>query len=62
MGPSKSRLVVNSEDPLLKSEQRAIDMRKSNKQLKLATKRQNMRAQLTDNDQEESKDDKYELC
>ena len=62
MGPSKSRLVVNSQDPLLKSEQRAIDMRKTNKQHKLATKRQNIKAQAIDNEQEESKDDRYELC
>ena len=63
IGPSKSRLVVNSQDPLLKSEQRAIDMRKTNKQHKLATKRQNLRAlPTTDNEQEESKDDRYELC
>ena len=62
MGPRKSRLVVNSQDPLLKSEQRAIDMRKTNKQHKLATKRQNIKAQPIDNEQEESKDDRYELC
>ena len=62
MGPSKSRLVVNGQDPLLKSEQRAIDMRKTNKQHKLATKRQNIKAQAIDNEQEESKDDIYELC
>jgi hypothetical protein len=42
MGPSKSRLVVSGQDPLIKSEQRAIDMRKYNKQQKLASKRQNL--------------------
>ena len=31
MGPSKSRLVVSGQDPLMKSEQWAIDMRKQNK-------------------------------
>ena len=37
-------------------------MRKTNKQHKLATKRQNIKAQAIDNEQEESKDDRYELC
>ena len=50
MGPSKSRLVVSGQDPLMKSEQRAIDMRKWNKQQKLASKRQNMKAPVTGTD------------
>ena len=47
MGPSKSRLIVSVQDPLMKSEQRAIDMGKWNKQQKLASKRQNMKAPVT---------------
>jgi hypothetical protein len=63
MGPSKSRLVVNGQDPLMKSEQRAIDLRKSNKQQKLASKRQNAKAQeMNQHGQEKAKSEKYELC
>ena len=51
MGPSKPRLVVSGQDPLMKSEQRAIDMRKSNKQQKLASKRQNLQTQAIDQDE-----------
>jgi hypothetical protein len=50
MGPSKSRLAVSGQDPLMKSEQRAIDMRKWNKQQKLASNRQNMKAPVTGSD------------
>ncbi len=50
MGPSKSRLVFSGQDPLVKSEQRAIDMRKSNKQQKLASKRQNLQTLTTNYD------------
>ena len=51
MGPSKSRLVVSGQDPLMKSEQRAIDMRKWNKQQKLASKRQNLQTHAIDQDE-----------
>ena len=53
MGPSRSRLVISGQDPLMKCEQRAIDMRKSNKQQKLASKRQNLQTQAIDQDEEE---------
>jgi hypothetical protein len=51
MGPSKSRLVVSGQDPLMKSEQRAIDLRKSNKKQKLASKRQNLQTNAIDQDE-----------
>ena len=47
MGPSKSRLVASGQDPLVKSEQQAIVMHKSNKLQKLASKRQNVKASVT---------------